>query len=172
MRFGAGAFLIHDGHVLLNRRSRNECEPLTWCCFGGKSEPGEGQMACLYREVEEETGLDVRAMPTHLVDMAQWPRNDFMFFTYAVALPSRMQPRLSSESMDSGWFPMGGSPDRFWDHMPHPMHSGLLDLMARRNVASEMLGFAMNQAQAQAHAQAHAQARRQAPVSAARLAVA
>ncbi|MBI3932351.1 MAG: NUDIX hydrolase [Acidobacteria bacterium] len=56
---GVGAVLIQDGRVLLVKRGK---EPLRgrWVIPGGTVEPGEHLEAALIREIEEETGLEVR----------------------------------------------------------------------------------------------------------------
>jgi 8-oxo-dGTP diphosphatase len=57
---GVGAVLVHDGRVLLIRRGK---EPLRgrWLIPGGTVEWGETLEQAVVREVEEETGLVVRA---------------------------------------------------------------------------------------------------------------
>jgi 8-oxo-dGTP diphosphatase len=56
---GVGGVLIHEGRVLLIRRGK---EPLRgrWVVPGGTVEPGESLEAALVREMDEETGLQVR----------------------------------------------------------------------------------------------------------------
>lgn len=57
---GVGAVIVQDGRVLLVRRA---AEPLKgeWSIPGGMVEVGETVRAAAEREVEEETGLKVRA---------------------------------------------------------------------------------------------------------------
>jgi 8-oxo-dGTP diphosphatase len=63
---GVGAVLIHQGKVLLIRRSK---EPLRgrWVVPGGTVELGETLEEALVREVKEETGLTVRPLEVVLV---------------------------------------------------------------------------------------------------------
>jgi 8-oxo-dGTP diphosphatase len=63
---GVGAVLIHQGKVLLIRRSK---EPLRgrWVVPGGTVELGETLEEALIREVKEETGLMVRPLEVVLV---------------------------------------------------------------------------------------------------------
>jgi len=63
---GVGAVLIHEGRVLLIRRGK---EPLRgrWTVPGGTVELGETLEQALVREVEEETGLQVRPRESLLV---------------------------------------------------------------------------------------------------------
>lgn len=59
---GVGAVIVHDGNVVLVRR---KYEPLkgTWSLPGGAVELGETLEECVAREMQEETGLDVRVGP-------------------------------------------------------------------------------------------------------------
>jgi ADP-ribose pyrophosphatase YjhB (NUDIX family) len=63
---GVGGVLVHQGRVLLVRRAK---EPLRgrWVVPGGTVELGETLHAALEREVEEETGLRVRALDVLMV---------------------------------------------------------------------------------------------------------
>ena len=58
-RVGVGAIVIHEGRVLLVRRGRAPALGL-WSVPGGLVELGETTVEAARREVEEETGLDVR----------------------------------------------------------------------------------------------------------------
>lgn len=58
-RVGVGAIVIHEGRVLLVRRGRAPALGL-WSVPGGLVELGETTVDAARREVEEETGLDVR----------------------------------------------------------------------------------------------------------------
>jgi 8-oxo-dGTP diphosphatase len=58
-RVGVGAIVIHEGRVLLVRRGRAPALGL-WSVPGGLVELGETTLDAARREVEEETGLDVR----------------------------------------------------------------------------------------------------------------
>lgn len=58
-RVGVGAIVLHEGRVLLVRRGRAPALGL-WSVPGGLVELGETTVDAARREVEEETGLDVR----------------------------------------------------------------------------------------------------------------
>ena len=58
-RVGVGAVVLHEGRVLLVRRGRAPALGL-WSVPGGLVELGETTVDAARREVEEETGLDVR----------------------------------------------------------------------------------------------------------------
>jgi mutator protein MutT len=59
---GVGAVIVRDGEVLLVKRRH---EPLRgrWSLPGGAVEVGETLVACLTRELREETGLEVQVGP-------------------------------------------------------------------------------------------------------------
>jgi 8-oxo-dGTP diphosphatase len=63
---GVGAVIVHDGRVVLIRRGK---EPLKgrWVVPGGTVEWGEGLEDALVREIQEETGLQVRPRALLLV---------------------------------------------------------------------------------------------------------
>lgn len=54
----AGAVVVHDGHVLLIRRSA-PAGALLWTFPSGKVEPGESASAAAVREALEEAGVTV-----------------------------------------------------------------------------------------------------------------
>ena len=53
LRVSVNAFILHDGKILLQRRSDNG----NWNMPGGGVEIGESLITALHREVFEETGL-------------------------------------------------------------------------------------------------------------------
>ena len=55
LRVSVNAYIVHDGEILLQRRSDNG----RWNLPGGGVEIGESLTAALHREVLEETGLSV-----------------------------------------------------------------------------------------------------------------
>ena len=64
-----GAILLNAaGQVLIVRRSDTDSHrPLQWDLPGGHVEPGESLEHALEREVQEETSLDLSAIPSRLV---------------------------------------------------------------------------------------------------------
>ena len=60
----AGGIVLRDGRLLLVHRPKYD----DWTFPKGKCEPGESDEACALREVEEETGLRVRARRRAAVD--------------------------------------------------------------------------------------------------------
>jgi ADP-ribose pyrophosphatase YjhB (NUDIX family) len=81
---GVGAVVVDQGRVLLVRRGR---EPLKghWSLPGGLVEVGESLQAGVIREVEEETGLDVK--PIELVELLDriHREGDRVRFHYVIA---------------------------------------------------------------------------------------
>lgn len=51
-----------DGKILAIRRSENSPRPLTWDLPGGNLEFGEELKSSILREIEEETGLEVKEL--------------------------------------------------------------------------------------------------------------
>lgn len=65
----AGAIVVRDGRVLLVRRGQPPSEGL-WAIPGGRVELGETLQQAAEREIEEETGLTIRAgNPVHTFDV-------------------------------------------------------------------------------------------------------
>jgi 8-oxo-dGTP pyrophosphatase MutT (NUDIX family) len=98
--------------LLLERRSDNG----EWCVPGGGLELGENQEEGLYREVKEETNLDisdpvlftVRAN-VHMV----YPNQDEVYYTDIVYLVTKYQGELKpdKESTELKWFKINELPD-------------------------------------------------------------
>lgn len=61
-RRGAVAIVMHEGRMLIIRRSRCVVAPLTYCFPGGGIEDGESEEEALVREVCEEIGVMVRPL--------------------------------------------------------------------------------------------------------------
>ncbi len=134
-RFAVGALLVHldpaTGNLstLLQQRSLDEHEPLTWCVFGGMAELGETILECLIREVNEEAGIDVSGYQRILAHTFEDGPGQFKYHTYIVPLPRRITPTLSSESTQAQWVRLGRTSATLWSNLPRPLHSGMLDLI-------------------------------------------
>ncbi len=61
-RRGAVAIVVHEGRMLVIRRSRHVIAPLAYCFPGGGIEPGETEEAAVVREVREEIGVGIRPL--------------------------------------------------------------------------------------------------------------
>ncbi len=65
------AFIVHDGKVLLVRESGNYADGVRGGLYqlpGGRMNPGENFLDSLYREVKEETGLNIQVVRPLYVD--------------------------------------------------------------------------------------------------------
>ncbi len=96
-----GVAVNGDGQVLLLKNERNE-----WELPGGKIEIGESPEACVVREVEEETGWEVKAGPLLDTWMYQPLPGRYVFIvTYGclVLTPDR-PPAISNEHKEIGLF--------------------------------------------------------------------
>lgn len=51
------ALIVRDGKLLVCQRTRHQTMPLKWEFPGGKIEEGEGPVAALVRELDEELGI-------------------------------------------------------------------------------------------------------------------
>ena len=103
------AFLIErDGHVLLLKRSRHKDHaPGEWEVGSGRVRQGESAVGALYREVKEETGLDVEVVE---------PLDTFHFYrgqgrTEAIGITFHCRAgggevRLSGEHDEATWIPI------------------------------------------------------------------
>lgn len=86
-RWGVGAFVHHDGDVLLVRQDGR------WYLPGGAREPGESLEAGARREVREETGVDVEITGLAAISEQTFRHGgesvDFHFATYEAVPDSR-----------------------------------------------------------------------------------
>ena len=138
-----------DRAVLLVRRGAGEHEPFTWAPPGGMAESGEDPIACMLREVREETGIDLSGNDAVLVLDWTEPRNTeetdddpaFRFLSYAVVLDDAGDPTLTDEAVDGRWFRLGADADSLWKGLPRPLHSGLADLVGRPEAAKVLIGL-------------------------------
>jgi 8-oxo-dGTP diphosphatase len=76
----ACALLFDSGRVLLARRKSGISNEGLWEFPGGKVEAGEGDQACVARELKEEFGLDAR-VGTHFMDN-EFPPSGILLVSY------------------------------------------------------------------------------------------
>lgn len=108
----AGAIIVKDGKILLQRRSDNG----KWGLIGGIMEIGETYAACALREVREETGLDIRL--GHLVGIYHSPDHVFpsgdeahvICAIYAAEIVSG-EPKIDEESLELRFFDPNEMPE-------------------------------------------------------------
>jgi len=122
MRRTATAAVIFDpqGRILLQRRSDNG----NWALPGGTMETGETADECVVREVQEETGYEVKVL--RVVGVYSDPKHTTITYPdgNTVAYVSILfecvvvggAPALSDESTAVDWFPP--------DALPQPFHAG------------------------------------------------
>ncbi|EGD58585.1 mutator mutT protein, hypothetical [Novosphingobium nitrogenifigens DSM 19370] len=108
----AVALVDHAGRVLMQRRPADREHGGLWEFPGGKLEPGEGPLAALVREVDEELSIEVSpgdCVPLGfaandapgIVAVAGAPRRDVVLLLYGCAR-WRGEPR-AEEGAELGW---------------------------------------------------------------------
>jgi ADP-ribose pyrophosphatase YjhB (NUDIX family) len=110
----AGAFVIHNGQVMLVRRV---VEPFKdyWDIPGGFLNPDEHPQAGAIREVREETGLEIRTTGLHGVYMDKYHSNDSEYHTlniYYLAEVIDGMPEPHSDAVEIGWFAPDALPEK------------------------------------------------------------
>ena len=95
----AAVVFVHStsGMVGLQLRSAQVEEPNTWAGTGGYVKTGEHPQRAVYREIEEELGIDLRGHPLRLVS------HDKNHYLYRMEVPVMFQPNLNWESADFAW---------------------------------------------------------------------
>ena len=115
---GNGAIFNDQGEVLLICRQDNGL----WALPGGALEVGETAAAGVCREVQEETGLRVRARAlAGLHDSRLCGTNSPHHQYHLVFLCEPLddaQPRAADEALDVGWFPEAALPPLAPGHRP------------------------------------------------------
>lgn len=116
-RAGAGciAQAQDTGRYLINLRSDEVEQPLTWGVIGGAIDANEDPLGAAVREFKEETeynGPIVRSETLHV-----FTQGTFTYTTFVIVIPSEFDPVLNWESDDAQWFASGD-----W---PSPLHFGI-----------------------------------------------
>ena len=102
-----GAFVVHDGAVLLVRRGRPPSRDV-WAIPGGGVELGETLAEAVEREVREETGIEVRAgEPVWSFDSVIRDRDGRIRYHYVIvdlaADYLAGEPRGSDDAREARW---------------------------------------------------------------------
>lgn len=109
----AGILFVHDGRVLLLKRSASAKDaPGTWAFPGGGIEPGESPEQAARRELQEECGYTYDGPLTPLYTS----QDGFQCFGAA----DYFDERLNDEHTDSQWAK--------FDNLPEPLHPGMQEL--------------------------------------------
>lgn len=117
----AGILFVHDGRVLLLKRSETAQDaPGTWAFPGGGIEAGETPEAAARRELQEECGYAYEGPLTPLYTSS----DGFACYGAAVAHPT--EPKLNDEHTAARWAP--------FDNLPEPLHPGMAELTKLRDV--------------------------------------
>lgn len=117
LRVSVNSYIVHDGRILLQRRSDNG----NWNLPGGGVDIGESLTTALHREVLEETGLTVGV--TRYVGVYSDPLETTLAYAdgrvlhyIAHVLECRVTGgalRVNYESLELGWFDPHALPEPF-----------------------------------------------------------
>jgi len=119
MARAAGILFVHDGHVLLLKRSAHAQDaPRAWGFPGGGIEPGETAQDAARREFSEECGLSYDGPLTPL-----WTTKDG-FTCYGAVADSQWTPRLNDEHTAYKWARF--APDA---KLPNKLHPSIAEGM-------------------------------------------
>lgn len=122
-RRGAGCIVFSrsSGRYLVQLRSLEVLQALTWGVWGGAVDMGHSPEECVRAEVQQETGY-VGDLELHfLVDYVD-EASGFRYSNYLAIVEDEFTPVLNWEGADFGWFEAGRWPD--------PLHFGLEYLLA------------------------------------------
>ena len=133
LRVSVNAFILHDGKILLQRRSDNG----NWNMPGGGVEIGESLITALHREVFEETGLlaqitrYIGVYSDPLETTLSYPDGRVLHYIAHVLECSVIGGTLQMdhESLELGWFDPHALPEPF-----SPQHRGrVADAVERKD---------------------------------------
>lgn len=93
-----GGYCQFDGRFLILLRSPQKPQGNTWCAPGGKLEKGETADQALIRELKEEIGLDVSALPLDYCRSVyvRFPHIDFILHLYRIQLGELPDLKIAS----------------------------------------------------------------------------
>jgi ADP-ribose pyrophosphatase len=100
---GIGAVVLHDQQVLLVKRAKPPKQGL-WCIPGGKIRFGETLQQAAEREIQEETGIIVKAgNPVYVFDLID---NDNFHYVVVDLLAEYISgtPKPNDDASDARWF--------------------------------------------------------------------
>jgi 8-oxo-dGTP pyrophosphatase MutT (NUDIX family) len=88
-----------------------------WGLAGGKVEHNELIMDALYREIQEELGMNLRNKKMIPIDTFTSESRTFTFHTFFISVGNEFVPTLNSESKGYCWVKLAD--------VPHPLHPGV-----------------------------------------------
>lgn len=94
-----------EGRYLCVRANYGERD---WSMPGGQLEPGEDPIACIRREVAEETGAGIEI--SHLVGVYSAPYRDDLVLLFAATLAKHEDWTPTAEISEIGFFPLEALP--------------------------------------------------------------
>jgi len=115
---GVGTFIYSvstQRYLFLLRNSSKHSG--TWGLAGGKIESGEQLLDSLYRELNEELGLDFRANKVIPIEKFTSDNHKFTYNTFLIPIAEEFVPKLNFEHRGFCWVSL--------DDHPKPLHPGV-----------------------------------------------
>ncbi|MGV8923151.1 MAG: nucleotide triphosphate diphosphatase NUDT15 [Thermomonas sp.] len=127
---GVGAIVLRNGLVLLGQRLGSHGAG-TWALPGGHLEFGESVEECAFREVQEETGLEIQNLLPAAYTSDVFASDDKHYVTlFVVAINNLGDPTTREPEKCSGWQWFR------WSELPRPLFQPLATLYATGFVPS------------------------------------
>lgn len=115
---GIGAFIYcvaTHRYLFLLRNTKKHSG--TWGLAGGATEPGELLLDSLYRELQEELGLDFTQSKIIPIEKFTNDKNKFTYHTFLLPVQEEFVPNLNYEHRGYCWVTL--------DDYPKPLHPGV-----------------------------------------------
>lgn len=115
---GIGAFIYcvtTHRYLFLLRNTKKHSG--TWGLAGGATEPGELLLDSLYRELQEELGLDFTQFKIIPIEKFTNDKNKFTYHTFLLPVQEEFVPDLNYEHRGYCWVSL--------DDYPKPLHPGV-----------------------------------------------
>ena len=104
---GVGAVVIHEDRVLLVKRGQAPFQG-KWCIPGGKVRYGETLQQAAEREIEEETGITIKAgEPVYVFDTIDTDSGEQSYHYVVIDLQADYisgDPQARDDVLDAAWF--------------------------------------------------------------------
>jgi mutator protein MutT len=101
-----GCIIEHEDQILMLLRSEVETDPSLWGIPAGKVEAGESDLEAIIREVQEETGIELKqGTIEYLGELSiEYPKITVVFPVFKVRLAQQPEIVLAPrEHIDFGW---------------------------------------------------------------------